>query len=180
MSFEKPENLSAEEMEKIDESRKTYEKDAGKLARKKTSIYERVTGTGVTKEEIIHSDAKLENATRATSAKKYVGIDRIIGGKENFERLQNSNLEIENIGNDEKVLSGVIDGQEIKIIFKDMPVYGGYEKIEGYINGEAMDKSDAIKICDKYSPLARARMERIDRIKEDKEERREKEIYEIV
>lgn len=182
---------SPEEIDKI--KREKYEKSAAELAREKTSIIERLTGKGITKDEIIRMDAKLENEARGMAKRKPDNYR-----KEHLENLQSSSLKIEKreglkffvndlsgqgglefaFSADKKVLSGEINGHKIKIsahYLKNSFNQPVLQKVEGYIDGDKMAEEDAEKIFNRYSQVADQRMNKIDQIKKGKREQSEDE-----
>lgn len=158
-----PKQYTPDEIAKINESRKDYEKRAGREARKGSSLLEILTGSGITKDNVIESNAHYENGVRDRArwsdemANRY-GLGRKAKRQLFIDLLKKSDLEV--ISDDNKtILKGRINGQNVEVGLRHPMTHEGQYAQQhvdgrfGKINGVEISSEDAGEIFSLYYNL---------------------------
>jgi len=192
--FEQPIQHTPEEVIEIEKQRVAYDKEAGNAARKQNSFSENLNGKGMTKEDVVRYDARLENkifdwAPDSPRARAYPELlDTVqkssltISSKEIKESLWAHVLSgsLDRDLGDEDDMEGLIGGREVKIRSKYNKDYKPGEDSydikyiwSGEIDGETISADFAEKLFNKYQHAAQVRTRQLseaaekDKIRED-------------
>ena len=171
MSQEQPKHPLVEaekQIREIEEKRRTYEENVSDVVNDNTSLLEKITGTGITKMDVMHTDAEDENFHRRLD--KDYPPEHSVNSEERIEERkmrEDANVimqEKEGFATIFKTLNGDISGKDIEITQKISrnkdDTKWDYEIVSSatspFFDGKRLDVADAEKIFENIESKQKA------------------------